>query len=63
MKAEVLRVLADWLAAIGAAADETELTSFRADGMASAEKAKDETAYRAIRSAAVVRAKELGIVV
>lgn len=56
-------VVADWLAAIGSAADEEELRSFRADGCASAQKAKDETAYRAIRSAAVIRAKELGIVV
>ena len=51
------RVLADWLAAIEAAADD-ELAEIAADGMKAAEEVKDRAAYKAIRDAAAKRNKQ-----
>lgn len=51
------RVLADWLAAIEAAADD-ELGEIAADGMKAAEEVKDRAAYKAIRDAAAKRTKQ-----
>lgn len=50
-------VLADWLAAIEAAAPGDELEGVTREGLASAEKAKDRDAYIAIRAAGKKRAE------
>lgn len=52
-------VLADWLSAISAASTVDELRTLKDDGVKSAQTARDETAYRAIRVAANARYEAL----